>query len=197
MIEKFFFVRLTTSSCKGLYRDSKYSFFFALISHKSNGFFVSLHQIEWWMKFFSDKGQLFFVGFVFLATIISVVSLLYSSKLARNLAAEERMKIEIWASAIEQLATADEAADMALILKVLENNKTIPIILYDENGWLHWVAFDKDNVEKFGVQVTGFNPALTEGKMAAWLNVTIRKRAVPSAYLNVVGRDEYIVFVKI
>ena len=85
------------------------------------------------MKFFSDKGQLFFVGFVFLATIISVVSLLYSSKLARNLAAEERMKIEIWASAIEQLATADEAADMALILKVLENNKTIPIILYDEN----------------------------------------------------------------
>ncbi len=95
------------------------------------------------MPFFPDKRQLFFVGFVFLAAVISVVSLLYSNKLARNLAVEERTKIEIWASAIEQLATADENADMALILKVLESNKTIPIILYDENT----DAFTTNNIK--------------------------------------------------
>ena len=42
--------------------------------------------------------------------------------------------MEIWAEAMHTLNTADENADLNLVLKVLEQNHNIPVIVTDDNG---------------------------------------------------------------
>ena len=42
--------------------------------------------------------------------------------------------MEVWAEAMHTLNTADENADLNLVLKVLEQNHNIPVIVTDDNG---------------------------------------------------------------
>lgn len=86
------------------------------------------------MKLFLDSRQLVKYVFVAVAIAIAVVSLVFSNRLVKELAKEERNKIEIWAAATELLAKGDENADMNLVLQILQSNKTIPIILYDKTA---------------------------------------------------------------
>ncbi|WP_352422772.1 HAMP domain-containing sensor histidine kinase [Proteiniphilum sp.] len=68
-----------------------------------------------------------------MAIIVALLSLGLSNKLVKELAGEERRKMEIWAMATESMAM-DEEIDMSLVLRILESNTTIPIILYDKNS---------------------------------------------------------------
>ncbi|MCE1156251.1 MAG: HAMP domain-containing histidine kinase [Bacteroidales bacterium] len=65
---------------------------------------------------------------------IVIISTFFSNKLAKSLAAEEHKKIEIWAEATRQSILADENTDLEFIISIIEGNKTIPVILADENG---------------------------------------------------------------
>jgi two-component sensor histidine kinase len=71
--------------------------------------------------------------FIAISVLIALASLLISNRLVKDLAYEERNKMEIWATAAESLAKSDEISDMALVLKVLQTNTTIPVILFDES----------------------------------------------------------------
>lgn len=73
-------------------------------------------------------------GFVAFAVAIALASLLFSNKLVRELTIEERNKIEIWAKATEHLATETDNSDMNLVLRILQGNTTIPVILYDKSN---------------------------------------------------------------
>lgn len=77
--------------------------------------------------------QLLTYIFVIMAIIVALLSLRLSNKLVRELADEERRKMEIWAIATESMAM-DEEMDMSLVLHILESNTTIPIILYDKSS---------------------------------------------------------------
>lgn len=68
------------------------------------------------------------------AVIIAVVSLVVSNSLVGELAHEERNKMEIWAEAMRSLNTADAETDLALVLKVINENNTIPVIVTDAKG---------------------------------------------------------------
>jgi len=60
--------------------------------------------------------------------------------------------MEIWATAAELLAKSEESSDMALVLKVLQTNTTIPVILFDEStGKLssNNIAVPKDDYRHF------------------------------------------------
>ncbi len=46
---------------------------------------------------------------------------------------DERIKMEVWAKALENLNKADENTDVELLLLVIKNNTTIPIIRTDKN----------------------------------------------------------------
>ena len=71
--------------------------------------------------------------FMAISVLIALASLVISNRLVKDLAYEERNKMEIWATAAESLAKSDERSDMALVLKVLQTNTTIPVILFDES----------------------------------------------------------------
>lgn len=78
----------------------------------------------------SKRRQPLTLLFITLAMIIALISLIVSHVLLKELAADERKKIEIWALATESMMS--ESLDAELVLNILQNNTTIPIILFDE-----------------------------------------------------------------
>lgn len=68
------------------------------------------------------------------AVLIAVASLVVSGSLVRELKAEERNKMEIWAEAMSSLNMADETTDLNLVLKVINENNTIPVIVTGAHG---------------------------------------------------------------
>lgn len=84
------------------------------------------------------------------AMLIAGMSLVASHFLVKDLAREERNRMEIWAEAIHALSMADDETDLNLVLKVLEQNNTIPVIVTDAKG----------NVQTFrNVKLTADNAA--------------------------------------
>jgi len=71
---------------------------------------------------------------VLVAVVIAVASLVISHFLVRDLAQEEKNKMEVWAEAMRTLNHADENTDLNLVLKVIDENNTIPVVVTDDEG---------------------------------------------------------------
>lgn len=71
---------------------------------------------------------------VITAVVIAVVSLVVSHKLVRDLQREEVAKMEVWAEAMRTLINDDGTADLNLVLKVINGNNSIPLVVLDEGG---------------------------------------------------------------
>ena len=69
---------------------------------------------------------------VVMAIVLAVASLVVSNLLTRDLYIEEHKKMEIWAEAMRTLNMDDENSGMNLVLKVIEDNTTIPVIVMDQ-----------------------------------------------------------------
>lgn len=79
----------------------------------------------------TDKIRNVKIVLVVAAVAIAVVSLVVSHYLVRDLAKEEHNKMEVWAEAMRTLNRADENTDINLVLKVINGNNTIPVIVLD------------------------------------------------------------------
>ncbi|MDR1585760.1 MAG: HAMP domain-containing histidine kinase [Prevotellaceae bacterium] len=75
---------------------------------------------------------------VFIAVALAIVctSMLFSNRLAKSLAVEEKKKIEIWAEATRQFVLSDTNTDIDFLWKIIEENTTIPVVIIDENDRL-------------------------------------------------------------
>ncbi|MBR1667097.1 MAG: HAMP domain-containing histidine kinase [Bacteroidaceae bacterium] len=71
---------------------------------------------------------------ILMAVLIAIGSLLTSNYLISDLEQEERNRMEVWAEAMRSLNAADENTDLNLVLKVINGNHTIPVILVDKDG---------------------------------------------------------------
>lgn len=71
---------------------------------------------------------------VVMAIFIAIASLVVSHILTKDLYEEEHKKVEIWAEAMRTLNMDDENSGMNLVLKVIEENTTIPVIVLDAHG---------------------------------------------------------------
>ena len=70
------------------------------------------------------------------AIAIAVTSLYISHKLVRDLSMEEKLRMEVWAEAMSAFNSADDSADLNLVLKVLNANNTIPVIVADSKDYI-------------------------------------------------------------
>jgi len=68
------------------------------------------------------------------AVLIVVASLWASHGLISDLKNEEQTKMGVWAEAMRSLTSADETTDLNLVLRVINDNHTIPVIVTDEKG---------------------------------------------------------------
>ena len=72
-------------------------------------------------------------GIALIALLVVSFSLYISHSLVEDLAAEERVKMELWAEAMKNLQNADMNADLSMVLNVLNANNTIPVIVTDQH----------------------------------------------------------------
>lgn len=71
---------------------------------------------------------------VLAAIVIAVGSLFVSKQLTDTLKQEERNRMEVWAEAMKSLNKADENTNLSLVLKVINENDYIPVVLMDQSG---------------------------------------------------------------
>jgi hypothetical protein len=100
-----------------------------------------------------DSGRYPKYVFIVVAVLIAIVSVIVSNSLISKLAQEERLKMEIWSEAtriltidnsnLDDSGIDDSIMDLTLILKVLETNTTIPVIVCDDDGQI----VDSRNIE--------------------------------------------------
>lgn len=74
--------------------------------------------------------------FIFLAVsaVAVIIFLLISNNLVKELAQQERERMDIWAQATQRLATADVDADFEFLLAIISQNNSIPVLIADSDG---------------------------------------------------------------
>lgn len=71
--------------------------------------------------------------FLVIFVIAAIVFLIVSNNLVKDLAAQERERMNIWASATERLAQADANTDFEFLLTIIQQNNSIPVLVADED----------------------------------------------------------------
>ena len=82
----------------------------------------------------TDRLQNIRLLFIMVAVLIAFASVVVSHLLISDLAKEEATRMEVWAEAMRSLNAADEHTDLALVLKVINENHTIPVIVINRQG---------------------------------------------------------------
>lgn len=65
--------------------------------------------------------------------IVAIVFLLISDSLIKELASQERERMDLWARATERLAKADTDSDFDLLLGIISANNNIPVLITDKD----------------------------------------------------------------
>ena len=94
---------------------------------------------------------------------------------------EERVKMELWASAQKSLINADETTDIELLLKIFQNNTTIPVIVTTENDSIDKVK----NIDEKVIE--------TRQQKTAYLN-KLKKENDPIVIEYVPGKFQYLYY---
>ena len=72
------------------------------------------------------------------ALIIGIATSWYTNSMVRKLEGEEKLKIETWVAATQQLLNnmniGEESPYDDFLIKIIQNNTTIPVIIVDESG---------------------------------------------------------------
>ena len=81
-----------------------------------------------------DARQKLKIAFLSVSVLLVALFLVISNRLVEDLSTEERNKMEIWAEATRSVAGDQSDIDMNLVLKILQSNTTIPIIIVDSQN---------------------------------------------------------------
>lgn len=69
--------------------------------------------------------------FLVCSSIAVIIFLIISTNLVKQLSAQERERMNIWASATEKMAQSDENADFEFLLNIITQNNSIPVMVID------------------------------------------------------------------
>jgi K+-sensing histidine kinase KdpD len=71
---------------------------------------------------------------IIIVSVVAIVGfLLVSNNLIKQLAAQERERMNIWAQATERIAQANEDTDFEFLLNIISQNNSIPVLITDAN----------------------------------------------------------------
>lgn len=99
-----------------------------------------------------DSRQRLKLVFIVTAILIAIASVVVSDLLIKNLAQEERQKIEVWSEATRVMTSANPSLNMNLILKIIQGNTSIPVILCNEKDSIlsyNNIEIPEENEEAF------------------------------------------------
>ena len=79
-----------------------------------------------------DSRRIWKVALITVSLLLVTAFLYISNRLAHGLAVQERERMEIWANATKELASAGPDTDVDFLLSIIESNHNIPLMLVDE-----------------------------------------------------------------
>ncbi len=139
----------------------------------------------------TDRIRQMKIVLVVAAIIIAMGSLIVSHWLTRDLEQQERSRMEVWAEAMRTLNNADSNTDLGLVLTVLNENNTIPVIVMDSHG----------NVSDFrnvNIKADNYNDSLAQARkeglrlLAAHRNIRIALDRQANDYIDVCYDDSLV-----
>lgn len=83
---------------------------------------------------FYDKRRMGRIAFLLAAVAAIIIFLLISNNLVKDLGAQERQRMEIWADATKRLAQQDSGTDIEFLFSIIEQNNSIPVLIADSTG---------------------------------------------------------------
>ncbi len=88
----------------------------------------------------------------FSALVIASSSLIYTNFIVKKIANDERKKIELWAEAYKEVQQVDLDEELSMtVFKIIQENKTIPVILADEkDSIIAYINLDTTKIRKKG-----------------------------------------------
>jgi K+-sensing histidine kinase KdpD len=114
------------------------------------------------------------------------LSLVVSHLLIRDMASEEHGKMELWAEAMRSFNNADDNTDMNLVLKVINENNSIPVIVMDENDNVQTyrnVDFTADNAVDSLKAVTSIGKSLRRN--GKYIRIGVDEQSSKPSYIYV------------
>lgn len=139
----------------------------------------------------TDRIRQMKIVLVVAAILIAAGSLVVSHILTRDLEQQERSRMQVWAEAMRTLNKADENTDLGLVLTVLNENNTIPVIVLDSRGNVS----DFRNLDlKADTYDDSLNQASLEGHrlLAAHRNIRITLDKQADDYIDVCYDDSLV-----
>jgi hypothetical protein len=91
-------------------------------------------------------------GLAAVAILIVAGTIFYTQYLARKIANEERLKVELWVEASTSLLDPEDTVNTALAFKIVQANSDIPIIVTNENDSI----LEHRNLDTLKLQESGY-----------------------------------------
>ena len=86
------------------------------------------------MKILSPRNK-FLLTLIIAAITVSFFTIYFTNRFVSELKLEERQKIDLWASAVKYISNeSGSCEDFSLIFEIIQNNRTVPVILTNEAG---------------------------------------------------------------
>lgn len=105
------------------------------------------------MRFGLDNQKNIKYIFTTIAVLIVGLSVYYSNHLAKEMAQEEKQRINLWAEATRRLVSSSDESDLSFLMKVIEENTSIPVMIVDdkENVIMHRnIGIEEDSSDAEG-----------------------------------------------
>ena len=83
-----------------------------------------------------DSRRIWKFSLIAVSLALVAVFIYFSNSLVKDLAEQERERMEIWADATRELITSTDT-DVDFLLRIIEGNNSIPVLLVDEQGNIH------------------------------------------------------------
>ncbi len=93
--------------------------------------------LKWCMANIYDKRRYGTMAFFVIALLLVFMFLYVSDRIVRDLARQEHERMEIWADATKAIITMNDGAaegELDFLLRIIEGNRTIPLLLTDDEG---------------------------------------------------------------
>ena len=74
------------------------------------------------------------IAFLVVAVIVVAIFLYFFNNLVKDLAQQERERMEIWADATKEMITQQSGTDVDFLFSIINRNHTIPVLLTDDHG---------------------------------------------------------------
>lgn len=140
-----------------------------------------------------DRRSIWKLAFMIFSICAIVIFLLISNNLVKELAKQERERMNIWASATERLASGDMEADFEFLLNIIQQNNSIPVLVADGNGNI--VEFRNFNLPD-GADKDKFNYSQLSEDNRKYLDRRLEKMTDGRPIAQVAKRNDHFIEVK-